>query len=198
MPERTNTELARCIHNIGLLRAELTPSEQEDWQNADLVKRLRNPFLTMMAGRPTNALADMAEAANDIERLRIRLAQIEFLRARPPLLLGEVDDMKLVTCDCSCANPCPQGKAGSEARCTVWKKTEAIEEQRAAPPVAPLPPAGSSKMDVLLAGMSVLIRSQYIPGKFGGETAKAHSAKLMDDIWCWLSDYAKAKGGEAP
>lgn len=28
--------------------------------------------------------------------------------------------MKLITCDCSCAEPCPQGKTGMGVRCSVW------------------------------------------------------------------------------
>jgi len=27
---------------------------------------------------------------------------------------------RAVMCDCSCATPCPQGRRGAQARCTIW------------------------------------------------------------------------------
>lgn len=50
---------------------------------------------------------------------------------------------------------------------------------------------------LILGGISILIRSQYMPGKYDSPESKEHSAKLMDDIWTWTSAYAaiaKAEG----
>lgn len=30
--------------------------------------------------------------------------------------------MKRVVCDCTCADKCPQGKVGTEAKCVIWKR----------------------------------------------------------------------------
>lgn len=53
----------------------------------------------------------------------------ELILRRPPQwlrdLVGRLEREGMprvaVTCDCSCGAPCPQGRVGSETRCTIWK-----------------------------------------------------------------------------
>lgn len=40
----------------------------------------------------------------------------------PPLPKPPQPQKKLISCDCSCADKCPQGKMGSEMKCQIWVK----------------------------------------------------------------------------
>lgn len=45
------------------------------------------------------------------------------IEAPPPVRSGAEDTgFDLVTCDCSVAHHCPQGKIGQQARCSFWVK----------------------------------------------------------------------------
>lgn len=45
----------------------------------------------------------------------------------------ERGSLVMVRCDCSCADPCPQGRKGSGPACFVWMDRESVSAAKYAP-----------------------------------------------------------------
>ena len=64
--------------------------------------------------------ADRVQVSGRVQALTAAIAVIEANGGDDVML--KVITMEQVSCDCTSADTCPQGKTGSDNRCTIWRR----------------------------------------------------------------------------